>query len=414
MATRRKLNWKIIRISLLNVLVMLGLAYYWLSLPHTFGDEAFFIKWSSLVQKSLIGIDPKPNPEEVIFIDISGSKTTIQDTDALSFLPDSNYHRIVITDRKDLTSLFRIMNRFSDDIPFVLCDILFQDSTRYDATLEKEMQRLGNKLLTVSHLQNGKDLISPVLDLPNALATYQTSNSLFLKFPLILGHGYHTIPLEMYTQLYQKDFKKWGPFYFIGGRLSLPSPIVDYKVRSSDFRVGQSLEESNFAIYPLGTILESSTFMDDQALKAYFKDKIVMIGDFKTDLHDTPFGKTPGLLLIYNAYLTLVSKQHEIHFLWILFLSVSFFILSYRIFADIKVSRPRWLANLLKTQMGQYVLNALDEMGLLIIITLLSYFLFNIHINILILFFYLKIVEWIWKKVSPSEKSKKSLKPIDN
>jgi hypothetical protein len=384
---------------------MLGLAYYWLSLPHTFGDEAFFIKWSSLIQKSLLGFDQKPNPEEVIFIDISGSKTTIKDPKALSFQPDSNYHRIVITDRKDLLDLFQIMNRFEADIPFVLCDILFEDGTQYDSLLEKEMQAFDDRLLTVNHLEEGKELITPVMDLPNASATYQSSNSEFLKFPLLLKGQYQTVPLKMYTQLYDRHFKKQGAFYLVGGRLSLPSPIVDYKVRSSDFRIGQSLEERNFAIYPLGTILESATFMDEASMQAYFKDKIVMIGDFKTDLHDTPFGKTPGLLLIYNAFLTLSSRQHEIRLLWILFLSISFFILSYRIFANIKVDRPRWLAKLLKTQLGQYVLNALDEMGLLIIITLLSYFLFNIHINILILFIYLKVVEWIWKKIPSFKRS---------
>jgi hypothetical protein len=95
-----------------------------------------------------------------------------------------------------------------------------------------------------------------------------------------------------------------------------------------------------------------------------------------------------------------VDRQNEVRWLWIVFLSISFFILSYRIFAEIQVKKPAWLLKAFQTKAGTYLVNALDEMGLLILITLLSYFLFNIHINILIFFIYLKIIEWIWKKVT--------------
>ncbi|MBV6655493.1 MAG: hypothetical protein KI786_17110, partial [Mameliella sp.] len=40
--------------STINALLMLGLTLYWLSLPRTFGDEAIFIKWTSLAKKSLL------------------------------------------------------------------------------------------------------------------------------------------------------------------------------------------------------------------------------------------------------------------------------------------------------------------------------------------------------------------------
>lgn len=409
MPKKRKKTWKIIRISLVNVLVMLFLTYYWLSLPRTFGDEAFFIKWSSLVRKSLLGMDKKPNPEEVIFIDISGNKTTMNDPEAISFLPDAGYHRMVLTDRKELADLFDIMAKYKDDIRYVFCDVLFKDSTVNDSTLENAFLPFENKALTVSHLENRKNKITPVIDVPHALATYQAVNGLFLKFPLVLNDSLKTVPLKMYEMIHDKTFEKWGPFYFIDNKLSLPSPIVDYKVRLSDFRTGSSLKESNYAVYPLGTILESAAFMDEASLGSYFKGKIVLIGDLKTDMHETPFGKAPGLLLIYNAYLSLEAQQHEIRFLWILFLSISFFILSYRIFADIKVKRPKWLVRIFKTQVGQYILNALDEMGLLVTITLLSYFLFNIHINILIFFVYLKVVEWIWKKMTQTKKAPKAV-----
>lgn len=402
--SERKRQWRLIWISTLNVLVMLFIAYYWLSLPRTFGDEAFFIKWSSLIKKSLFGIDEKPRPDEVLFVDVSGSKTTIADTqqDLSFFQPDElerPFHRKVITDRRDLAEFFRLLNQYQEGIKFILCDILFEDTTVFDHQLQREIAGLDRKILGVSHLEKGARYIQPVIDMPYASATYRATNGLFLKFPLLLEDSIKTIPLVMHEKIDNAPFRKRGPFYTINRDLSLPSPIVDFKVRQSDFDAGRDLQESNYATIPMGAILESSLFMDSLSMSDYFNNKIILIGDFKSDMHTTPFGQMPGLLLIYNAYLTLAFGQYVISFWWILFLFISFFILSYRIFADVKVMKPRWLASIFRTKVGKYILNALDEMVILIAITLMSYFLFNIHINILILFIYLKVVEWIWKRL---------------
>ncbi len=412
---KRKRPWRIAGISALNVLLMLFIAYYWLSLPRTFGDEAFFIKWSSLIKKSLFGLDEKPRPEDVLFIDVSGSKTTIanREQDLSFFEPDElerPFHRKVITDRRDLADFFHLLNEYDEEIKFVVCDILFEDSTSHDEQLQKEISALGQKILGVSHLKKGKQYTRPVIELPYAAATYRTTDDLFLKFPLLLEDSIKTLPLVMHEKINGVRFKKAGLFYLINRHMSLPSPIVDFKVRQSDFEKSSNLQESNYAKIPMGTILESSLFMDAQSLADYFKGKIILIGDFETDMHQTPFGETSGLLLIYNAYLTLAYKQYVISIWWVLFLSVSFFILSYRIFAEVKVKKPPWLGNLFHSRVGKYILNALDEMALLIVITLLSYFLFNIHINILILFIYLKIVEWSWKIFRPASFSNSSNK----
>jgi len=388
---------------MLNALVMLFMAYYWLSLPRTFGDEAFFIKWSSLIRKSLLGFDEKPSPKEILFVDVSGSKTTIPDNepDIQSFF-ESNmlekpFHRKVITDRQDLTDFFNILNKYKEETRFIVCDILFEDTTAYDKALQAEIQALGDKFLGVSHLDEGQNLIQPVITMPNASATYRSTSDLFLKFPLLLEDTLKTLPLVMYEKINGARFSKVGPFYLIDNKLSLPSPIVDFKVRYSAFQDGVMLSDTNYAKIPMATILESNIFWDSNDMRRYFKDRIVLIGDFKTDLHNTPFGLTPGLLLIYNAYLTLTYQQHLISFWWIFFLFASFYILSYRIFAEVKVVKPRLLVKVFNSTMGKYVLNSLDEMAILILITLISYFLFNIHINILILFIYLKVIEWIWK-----------------
>lgn len=399
MSQRPHSRKKLFLISIVNAILMLGLAYYWLSLPRTFGDEAFFIKWSSLVRKSLLGFDDKPDPEEVLFIDVSGSKTTIPDPDALSFMPDAGYHRKVITNRAELAELFRYMEPYRQEIKFVLCDVLFEDSTAYDQQLESSMQRFGDRILAVSHLEEGEKLLTPAIDVPHGLATYRSTSGSFLKFPILLEDSLKTIPTMMYERLDGKAYSSLGPLHTFDGRLSLPAPIVDFKIRPSDFRTGADLAESNYAIYPLGTILEAHTVMPPEEFSKFFRGKFVLIGDYKNDIHETPFGDSPGMLLVYNAYLTMSNQQHVIRLRWIGFLFLSFLLLSYRIFADIQTSKPEIITKVFNSRFGQLLVESVDEMVILIIVTLLSYFLFNIHINILILFIYLKMIEWIWRKI---------------
>ena len=210
--TKRKLSTKLLALTFANAIVMLFIAYYWLSLPHTFGDEAFFIKWSSLVKKSLFAFDKKPDPDKVLFIDVSGSKTTIPDPepDIPSVFPDSNYHRKVITDRANLIKLFSIMNKSKDSIQLIVCDILFEDSTGLDRQLEQNMQQFGTKMLTVGHIESKQKLIKPVIKAPYALASYRASRDEFLKFPLLIQDSMKTIPLRMYELIDKKSFKKSG------------------------------------------------------------------------------------------------------------------------------------------------------------------------------------------------------------
>ncbi len=408
---RKKRGATIWILSILNAFFMLGFAYYWLSLPYTFGDEAFLIKWSSLTKKSLFGFDPKPSPEEVLFVNVSNNKTIINGLN--EFGEPSPYHRKVITDRQHLAEFFELLTQYEPEVRFVLCDVLFEDSTQYDSRLGAAFAKLGDKLLGVSHLNNDGRHILPIVAMAYAPATYYTATEgLFLKFPLLLGDSLRTAPLIMHQKINQVRFQKGKIGHRLNGRLSLPSPITDFKVRNSDFRIGTDLGDANFAVYEMGTIIESQEFMSEEDLGSFFRGKLILIGDFKEDLHLTPFGKMPGLLVLYNAYLTLVSGQNAVRLSWIIYLLIAFALISYRVFSDVRVSRPAWLLGMFKSKLGQAILNSLDEFVLLTLTTLFSYFLFNIHINILILLIYIKMIEFIWKKAGLHKRQSAALEEV--
>ena len=390
-------NTKRIRVlSLLNAVAMLVFTFYWLHLPYTFGDEAFLIRWSALVKKSLLGVDPKPAPEEVLFVDVSGIKTTIEREN--EFGEPSRYHREVITDRGDLAEFFELVNRFRDELRLVLCDIRFPEATDRDSLLQRQFDRLGDKLLGVSALDEEGRLVEPVLELPYALATYQSADDLFLKYPLYFGDSLKTAPLVLYERLDGGRFRSGGWFFHrLDGRLMLADPIIDFRVRNRDFQTGTALEAAHFTVFNVGTLLEARAFMAPEDLLAFFDDKLVIVGDYQNDVHETPFGEIAGPLLIYNAYLTLRERDNRVTLPWILFLLVSYYLLSYRVFAGFEIKKPARLVSWFQSKAGRLILHALDEFFLLTLITLLSYFIFHIHINILILLIFVKTVEFTWR-----------------
>jgi hypothetical protein len=383
--------------SLLSAALMLVLTFYWLSRPYTFGDEAALIRWSALFKKSVLQIDPKPDPEEVLFVDVSGIKTTIDGVN--TFGEPSPYYREVITDRTHLAAFFRLLNRFREDVRFVVCDILFDKATPADLLLQQQLDSLDDRLLAVSHLASETEHLTPVLDIPYAPATYQASDGMFLKYPLLLCDSLKTAPVVLCERLHGRHFKKGsGFFHYFDQHRCLPNPIIDFKVRPGDFRVGVTPGESVFTVFDIGTILESQDFMTKEDLAAYFSNRVIVIGDFETDIHETSFGEMPGPLILYNAYLTLAAGEHLLSPVWVILLFAGYFFLSYRILAEVDIHTPAWMAPLFRSRMGRLVLNTLDEIVILAGMTILSYMLFHIHINILIFLLFAKGMEIIWRK----------------
>ena len=92
-------------ISIFHSFFLLSLGYIWLGMSYTFGDEAFLIKWTSLIKKEMLRIDPKPPPSDVLFINTSQSKAEIEvNTDPLSIQPV----KMEITDRKQIAQISAI------------------------------------------------------------------------------------------------------------------------------------------------------------------------------------------------------------------------------------------------------------------------------------------------------------------
>lgn len=393
----RKYRFRSTVFSILNALLMLGLTLYWLSLPRTFGDEAVFIKWTSLAKKSLLGMDDKPPPASVLYVDVSGSKMLIEKKDPL-YQEVTGYQNQALTDRLQLAHFLDSVAVRGRDIPVVILDISFEEPSPYDSLLQASIDRFPFPLVGARRLLDNGSLSPSQLKLQTGVANYLSTDSEFMKYPLFIRDTLPTLPLVAYGLAYDKTYQRtWlGPV--VDGAWSLPKPIIDFKIRPHDLSDGVENLERPYDLRSLGTLLFEWTFWDAQDVTSLLTGKLLMVGDYTNDTHSTVFGSVAGPLVVHNTYLTLVEGENLIDWRWLLLLFGLFSWMSWRIFREeASGQRSRWW-QMGDTAVARIVADSIDDTFFLALGTILSYFIFNIHINILILLVYLKIVSYLLDK----------------
>ncbi|MCB0707358.1 MAG: hypothetical protein KDC34_18705 [Saprospiraceae bacterium] len=393
----RKSQVKAMLFGLLNAILMLALCLYWLSLPRTFGDEAFFIQWTSLVKKSLFGFDEKPDPNSVFYVDISGSKTLIEKEDPF-YQEKTGYQFQSITNREDLANFLQYIRTYGKDIPIVILDITFQHSSPADSLLQAAIDSFPFPLAGASALSPEGEVEKSKIKLPTGIASYFSPNAQFLKYPLYIQDSLPTLPLVALGLSQQKPYYKKGIWPRIDGKVNLINPIIDFKIRTIDLTYGESVKPGKYTIRSLGTLLYEWEFWDAADIRQLLDHKTIIVGDFHYDNHQTIYGIMPGPVIVHNTYLTLEDGGSEVRWLWILWLFFLFFWMSRRIYLEEEAGiRSKWWRRS-KTAVGKIIADSIDDSFFLIIGTIFSYLVFNIHINILILLVYLKIVAFILKR----------------
>ncbi len=373
-------------------LAMLGLTFFWLSLSRTFGDEAFFIKWTSLVKKTVLGIDPKPAAEDFLYIDVSRSKALVPTKDPL-FEEYTGYNNIAITDRQALADFLWMIDSVADEVPLVLLDIYFKEPAPTDSFLQAAIDSFSFPIVAGMTLQGAKEAM-PV-SLPTGVAMYLSVDENFMKYPLFFDDSLPTLPLVALAEAKGETYSSSTWWKRIGDRRSLSNPIIDFKVRPYDFQG----DTPRYHVHEMGSLLFQFGFWDPADIKSLLDGKTIVVGDFVNDTHETVFGTVPGPMIVHNAYLTLAGKETLIRWQWILFLFVLFFWMAWRIWHEERMGTRSWLWQRSQTSLGKIVADSIDDTFFLAIGTIFSYLIFNIHINILVLLFFLKVVAWGLRKL---------------
>jgi hypothetical protein len=346
----------------------------WLRHGITFEDEKLLIQASSML-RSAVAPPSDSLWKDFVFIDTSYDPMLVAATGAEG-LPLGTRP---VVDRRKLAALFRILGDAGVH-RFVLCDVLFLDPSEADAELQTAINGVPRVLIPYS-LDAGGNPVPPVIDAPKALARYRQDGGSFVRFPLVQAGSLATVPLDMHRALY--------PDEEILGPLHLRTFVPDLRLPA----------ESMPAALPLGQLLP--LLSDPEQVRAYFQDRIVVIGAFgrKTDSHDTVFGPMPGPLVLTNVYLGLRHDDHRLSvwlllFLWSALGGLTWYSLRRELGPTPAPSAEIWVdgdagssgpPRTLRERLREIGADGTENTIALVIISLATYFTFGLHLPVLLL-----------------------------
>lgn len=288
------------------------MCYYYWNARFTFelGDDA--VRYSSALKDLCTKKDYCA--DEVLAINVSYDRILIPYYE--SRLPQGN---IDITDRYKLFVLLDSLSRWNN-YKYIACDVRFDSiySTEWDDDLFKLIA--GMRDITVAR---GKENSYPSIladKVSNSSYSEFFSGDGFLKFSYKSQDGMDNMAYRMWKDIDGGSIEKHWWRYTSGGRGCVCSFIPDlrYVTRTYDLSGNDNPNNLNeLEVYNLGEDILSQ-FYEDQDIAELFKDKIILIGDFKeSDIHDTIKNRVSGPAIMYNEYLGLKAGDHIVRW-WIL------------------------------------------------------------------------------------------------
>ncbi|MBI5403742.1 MAG: CHASE2 domain-containing protein [Ignavibacteriae bacterium] len=396
---RKKHLTLLILLSAVHSVFLVFISLWLVNRHFVYGDEKMLFQVTAGVKKIILGIEEKPDPADYIFINVCYDNMLIPMLDEEGF-PVGNQP---IVDRRKLALFFERLNRRPDSYKYAVSDIFFKDSSSADSLLYSKIKDTKN-LIIPYHINDTGGVEYPVFDINRGLADYSAIQYVFMKYPLVTNDTMKSLPLKMYEDITGKKFEKKKYFSYLGGKPCFNNMIVDFKLRYYELLDRNS--EKMYNLVNLGDILR----LPDTAFYKSVGNKIIFLGDYyERDLHQTLFGKMSGTLILFNIYFSLLKNENLISFGLVLLLFIGFFAVSYNLFSEMFLKERKYTQKISRTKFGKFILKVLSFVVYLMFISVITYFIFNIHINILILAFYLKGVDSLIKYIR-NKKQKKEIK----
>ncbi|MDW7693155.1 CHASE2 domain-containing protein [Flammeovirgaceae bacterium SG7u.111] len=388
-------------VSMLHALFLIIVTLVYLSLPFTLDDEVVLIQVTAAVKNKLLKQKRKPDRDRFMFVNVSWDKQLIDRIDT-NGIPLGNQ---AITNRESLAKLLNVFNQKPDNHKFLLIDVNFLDPSPHDAALQKEFLKIKNCVMSYHKDAKGKP-VYPIIKGPLGLSDMivdDEEKDLVLKYHLIQGDSLKTTPLLMYETIHGKKYEKGFLFDKIGDSRIFNSFVLDHPVDNFDV-----FKNNEYNYYYINELL----FFPPEVIQEFAKDRIVIVGDFEDqDIHNTIYGKTPGPIVLVNAFLALEYGDNIISPYFLLLLFIAFTLISYKaltvrdpvtVFVEKKFAGYNFVV-----EMTVDVTFYLVYFGL---ISIISYVFFQIHLTILFLSFYMNFLEMGIVALDKRKKEKKEKK----
>ena len=307
---------RIIYISLLNVIILLFGGYLWNNLPLYTGENITELSHIQWFWEVIGGRTVDEELDSTLFINVSYDKQLVEHRDSFG-------ERIGITDVTDRTKLLELLQlaKETNTYKYLILDVRFEESNyqKSDDTLFQKIKDM-DRIVVATH----KDIKTPT-SFPkekSAIADYYSTITAtnFERYEYVHS-GVPSVPLYAYKELTGNDIKQTIGFATCGGKLCQKSIFLKFPSVHFD----KVMSNGNQRYYEMGHEILADLREDFAEMS---EDKVIVIGNFAEDFHDTYIGMKPGPYILYMALRALEKGQHFVNW-WHQFLfACVFFIIS--------------------------------------------------------------------------------------
>jgi hypothetical protein len=366
-----------------NAFVMILFTFYLMKLPWLASDEKFLIWSSSAIKFATREIPPS---EDFALINTSYDLQLIDRLDDFGFPIGQQ----VVTDREKLAILLEVMANAKNPPKYILCDIHFVDSTSSDKRLKAALEQFDNLILSY-HLDANNQPEYPVFKEINRGLSDYVIGSIFdgvYKYQLIYNDTLSLTPLKVHQFLSGDKVENYGSLVKVGDHWTLNNFIMNYRLLQKDIVDF----EAGFNPVSIGELL----FLADEDIQDFVTGKVVVIGDFfENDMHETLFEITAGPLILLNAFLTIQAEDTYVNFWFFALLLGVYIYLSYMVFVEGDFMEELIIRKFGAVKAATFLAGFMSYMTILALLSLTTFFLFNIHLNI----FFLGVTFYILDKI---------------
>ena len=307
---------KIIYISLLNVIVLSFGDYLWNNQPLYTGEDITELSHIQWLWEVMGGRTVDEELDSALFINVSYDKQLAEHRDDIG----EALGRTDVTDRAKLLELLQLAKE-TDTYKYLVLDVRFEEGNyqECDDALFRQIRDM-DRIVVATH----KDIITPA-GFPkekSALADYYSTITAtnFERFEYVHS-GMPSVPLYAYNELTGNDIRMTACFATCAGRLCQKSVFL--KFPSVHFDKVKANGDQRY--YEMGHEILSD-------LRGEFadmaEDKVVVIGNFVEDLHDTYIGMKPGPYILYKALRALERGDHFVNWWYLLLFACVYFFIS--------------------------------------------------------------------------------------
>ena len=263
--------------------------------------------------RKFLGLQQGHVPDSILFINVCYDKELTPYEE--QGMPVGN---TVITDRKKLLSLLTEAKK-ANNYRYIFMDVCFEEGleTETDSALFHTIASM-DRILIPEH--KGIPLADKILYTKSANADYSVTwkQPTFAHYQFLHDDSIPSVALRMYADRNHLEGNAitphWGGIWYSdNGRLCQNGTTLFMQVRINGSLLdteGQELERNY--IYLGADLLDLNEVVP---IKEQIEDKILVIGDFKGDVHTTYVGPQPGSSMCINAYLMLMEGKHLVNWL---------------------------------------------------------------------------------------------------